>query len=44
MRGFVGLPDGSEYIVEEAPSPDELTRRLLARGAAELLRAAEVSA
>ena len=39
MRGFVGLPDGSEHIVEEAPTPDELVRRLLARGAAELLRA-----
>jgi hydroxymethylbilane synthase len=39
LRGFVGLPDGSEYIVEEAPTADELVRRLLARGAAELLRA-----
>jgi len=44
VRGFVGLPDGSEYLVEEAASADELARRLLDRGAAELLRMAEVSA
>jgi hydroxymethylbilane synthase len=39
VRGFVGLPDGSEYIVEEAPSAGKLLRRLLERGADELLRA-----
>jgi hydroxymethylbilane synthase len=44
MRAFVGLPDGSEYVVEEAPAADELARRLLAAGAADLLRAAEGAA
>ncbi|MDA0170683.1 hydroxymethylbilane synthase [Solirubrobacter taibaiensis] len=39
MRAFVGMPDGSEWIMEEADSAEELTRRLLAAGAAELLRA-----
>ena len=34
---FVGLPDGSEWLVEEAASGDELARRLLAAGAADLL-------
>ncbi|HEX6026417.1 MAG TPA: hydroxymethylbilane synthase [Solirubrobacter sp.] len=41
VRAFVGLPDGSEYVVEEAPTAEALTRRLLAAGARELLRAAE---
>jgi len=39
MRAFVGLPDGSRHIVEEAGSPQELTDRLRAAGAEELLRA-----
>ena len=39
MRAFVGMPDGSEWIVEEADSAQELTRRLRAAGAVELLRA-----
>jgi hydroxymethylbilane synthase len=38
VRAFVGLPDGSETIVEEASSAEELARRLLAAGADELLR------
>jgi hydroxymethylbilane synthase len=41
VRGFVGLPDGSRWIVEEAPTATELSARLLAAGAAELLREAE---
>jgi hydroxymethylbilane synthase len=44
VRAFVGLPDGSEYVVEEAGTADELARRLLAAGAEELLRAAEGAA
>ena len=44
VRAFVGLPDGSEYVLEEAASADELARRLLAAGADELLRAAEGAA
>jgi hydroxymethylbilane synthase len=39
VRGFVGLPDGSEYLVEEAPTGEELASRLAAAGAHELLRA-----
>ncbi len=39
MRAFVGMPDGSEWIVEEADSAQERTRRLRAAGAVELLRA-----
>jgi hydroxymethylbilane synthase len=41
VRAFVGLPDGAEYIVEEAATADGLARRLLAAGADELLQAAE---
>ncbi|HET9736632.1 MAG TPA: hydroxymethylbilane synthase [Solirubrobacteraceae bacterium] len=54
VRGFAGLPDGSEWIVDEVPvGPDdtdfepaarELARRMLAAGAADLLRAAEAMA
>ena len=39
MRAFVGMPDGSEWIVEEADSAEELTQRLRAAGAVEILRA-----
>jgi hydroxymethylbilane synthase len=39
VRAFVGLPDGSEWLVEEAATGDELAARLLAAGADELLRA-----
>jgi hydroxymethylbilane synthase len=41
VRGFVGLPDGSSWLVEEASSGAELAAKLLAAGAAELLREAE---
>ena len=33
VRAFVGLPDGSEWLVEEAATGDELAARLLAAGA-----------
>jgi hydroxymethylbilane synthase len=39
VRAFVGLPDGTEWLVEEAATGDELAARLLAAGADELLRA-----
>jgi hydroxymethylbilane synthase len=41
VHGFVGLPDGSAWIVDEAASGEALARRLLAAGAADLLRDAE---
>jgi hydroxymethylbilane synthase len=41
VHGFVGLPDGSSWLLDEAESAEELARRLLAAGAAELLREAE---
>ena len=41
VHGFVGLPDGSSWLLEEAASGDELARRLLAAGAADLLREAD---
>jgi hydroxymethylbilane synthase len=55
IRGFAGLPDGSEWLVDEIPvegedndafeaAGRELARRMLAAGAAELLRDAEAMA
>jgi hydroxymethylbilane synthase len=46
IRGFAGLPDGSEWIVDEVPidAAPELARRMLAAGAADLLQAAEAMA
>jgi hydroxymethylbilane synthase len=49
IRGFAGLPDGSEWIVDEVAmdgddAAPELARRMLAAGAADLLRAAEAMA
>ncbi len=52
LRGFVGLPDGSEWIVDElesgASTPEaagaELAGRMLAAGAGDLLARAEVLA
>jgi hydroxymethylbilane synthase len=50
IRAFAGLPDGSEWIVDEVPFEDgaaageELARRMLAAGARDLLRAAEAMA
>jgi hydroxymethylbilane synthase len=49
VRGFAGLPDGSEWLVDEVPvtgddpiaAAEELARRMLAAGAADLLRDAE---
>jgi hydroxymethylbilane synthase len=53
IRGFAGLPDGSEWLVDEVPveaedaleaAARELARRMLAAGAADLLRSAEAMA
>ncbi len=51
IRGFAGLPDGSAWLVDEVELGDdaesagrELARRMLAAGAADLLREAEVMA
>ena len=52
VRGFAGLPDGSQWLVDEVPVNDgdvlaaahELARRMLAAGAADLLRDAEAMA
>jgi hydroxymethylbilane synthase len=52
VRGFAGLPDGSQWLVDEVPvtgndvvaAADELARRMLAAGAADLLRDAEAMA
>jgi len=46
IRGFVGLPDGSAWVADELPEADgeELARRMLAAGAAELLARAEAMA
>ena len=39
VRGFVGLPDGSWWLAEEAATAEELADGLLRAGAIELLRA-----
>jgi hydroxymethylbilane synthase len=44
VRGFAGLPDGSAWLVDEAASGAELAERMLAAGAAELLREAAAAA
>ncbi len=52
VRGFAGLPDGSQWLVDEVPvtagdvlaAARELARRMLAAGAADLLRDAEAMA
>ncbi len=52
VRGFVGLPDGSAWLVDEVrvtgddpvAAGEELARRMLAAGAADLLRYAEAMA
>jgi hydroxymethylbilane synthase len=44
VRGFVGLPDGSEWLIDEAPDPDALAQRMLSAGAAEILARAETMA
>jgi hydroxymethylbilane synthase len=38
VHGFVGLPDGSAWMLDEAASGAELAERMLAAGAADLLR------
>jgi hydroxymethylbilane synthase len=44
VRGFAGLPDGSAWLIDEAPAGADLAARMLAAGAAELLRDAEALA
>ncbi len=48
LRAFVGLPDGSEWLIDELAGGDDLAarlaERLLAAGAADLLRRAEAMA
>jgi hydroxymethylbilane synthase len=44
LRGFAGLPDGEEWLVDEAPGADALAERMLAAGAADLLARAAASA
>jgi hydroxymethylbilane synthase len=44
LRAFVGLPDGSEWLIDEADDPRALADRLLAAGAGELLARAEALA
>jgi hydroxymethylbilane synthase len=43
MRAFAGLPDGSEWLIDELadPDPDALADRLLSAGAADVLARAE---
>ena len=44
IAGFVGLPDGSEWLIDAAPDPDALAERMLSAGAADLLARAEAAA
>ena len=44
VRAFVGLPDGSEWLIDEAGDADSLAERMLAAGAADLLARAELVA
>jgi hydroxymethylbilane synthase len=44
LTAFVGLPDGSEWLIDAAPDPEELAGRLHAAGAADLLARAEALA
>ena len=52
VRGFAGLPDGSQWLVDEVAvsgddvvaAAEELARRMLAAGAADILRDAEAMA
>jgi hydroxymethylbilane synthase len=43
LRAFAGLPDGSEWLVDEARDADPLAERMLAAGAADLLARAEAA-
>jgi hydroxymethylbilane synthase len=40
LKAFVGLPDGSEWLIDEAADADELADRMLSAGAADLLERA----
>jgi len=44
LTAFVGLPDGSEWLIDEAPDPQALAERMLSAGAADLLARAEALA
>jgi hydroxymethylbilane synthase len=44
LRAFAGLPDGSEWLVDDAADADDLAARMLAAGAADLLARAEAAA
>jgi hydroxymethylbilane synthase len=44
LVGFVGLPDGSEWLIDAAPDAERLAARMLSAGAADLLARAEVMA
>jgi hydroxymethylbilane synthase len=44
LSAFVGLPDGSEWLIDAAPDAAALTERMLAAGAADLLARAEAAA
>jgi hydroxymethylbilane synthase len=41
IAAFVGLPDGSEWLIDEAGDADSLAERMLSAGAADLLARAE---
>jgi hydroxymethylbilane synthase len=43
VRAFAGLPDGSEWLIDEAPGADALAERMLVAGAADLLARAEAA-
>ena len=43
LRAFVGLPDGSEWLIDEASDADTLADRMLSAGAADLLARAEAA-
>jgi hydroxymethylbilane synthase len=44
VRGFAGLPDGSEWLIDEAPDAEALAARMLSAGAGNLLARAESAA
>jgi hydroxymethylbilane synthase len=44
LKAFVGLPDGSEWLIDEAGDANSLADRMLAAGAADLLARAERAA
>ena len=44
VRAWAGLPDGSEWMADDAEDPTALAGRMLAAGAADLLSRAEAMA